>query len=407
MKKAISTISFLLVTLVAVSQLSKIRTANFALQSGDVEKAIEAVEEGIQDPKAAADPKSWYVRGDAFLRAASNPDLAEKYEGALEIALESFNKSLELDAKNTYRNENIQGLDIIRNFYFERGQNALQNNDFESCYQIFTTTNDIFQVIVANSDPTQMLTTVDSISLFYKAYSAQLIGKSEEAKAVYQSLVDMGFNDKFVYTLYGKMLSDEEDYDAALAVIRRGQQLFPEDTDLMIDELNIYLARGNADEAVDRFNAAIEKEPNNADLRFALGTILDRLYEKSEEEGDTEKAALYREQMIAAYQGCIDVNPEYFKAVYNLGVLFFNEAVEMSKAMNNLPLNARDEYKRMEESMIESMTLAKPYLEKAHQLDATDLGTMKALKEIYLRQNDMENFKKINDAIKAAEAAGE
>lgn len=398
---------FALLTVQLVAQTSKVRTCVFALQAGDLEKAQLAIEEAIVHEKTMADPKAWFNRGETYLRIHTSEDYAYLDSNALEKAYTSYMKSMDYDSKGEYTDDNLRGLDIIRNIYFGVGTEALQAGEYEATYMAFDRTLGIFSLIVANTPAELLTTTVDTVSMFYKAYAAQNLDKREEAMETYVQLVDMGFKDKFVYDLLSKMYVADEKYDEALAVVRKGQEILPEDTDLLIDELNIYLAQGNADQAVDRFEKAIELEPENADLRFALGTILDKLYEKALADGDTEKAEGYLAKLIEAYEGALEIDPEYFKAAYNVGVLFFNEAVEVSKEMNNLPLSAKAEYDAMEEEMTALMLKAKPYLEKAHELDPTDLGTMKALKEIYLRGNDMDNFGKMNKAIKAAEAGTE
>lgn len=401
-------LSFLMMILLVGMQLSaqnsKVRTCVFALQAGDLEKAQEAIEEAIVHEKTMNDPKAWYNRGETYLRIHNSEEYGYLDSNALDKAYTSYMKSMEYDSKDDYTTDNLRGLDMVRNIYFGVGTQSLQAGDFEKTYMAFDRTLSIFSLIVENTPAEQLTATVDTVSMFYKAYAAQNLEKTEEAMATYEELVEMGFKDKFVYDLLSKMYMAEERYEDALAVVRRGQEILPEDTDLLIDELNIYLAQGNADQAVDRFEKAIELEPENADLRFALGTILDRLYEKALEEGEEEKAEEYLGKLISAYEGALEIDPEYFKAAYNIGVLFFNQAVEKSKEMNNLPLSATEEYDALEKEMTGLMLRAKPYLEQAHQLDPTDMGTMKALKEIYLRENDMENFKKMNEAIKEMEA---
>lgn len=404
MRKLSFLILILLVGMQLSAQNSKVRTCVFALQAGDLDKAREAIEEAIVHEKTMNDPKAWHNRGETYLRIHTSEEYGYLDSNALDIAYTSYMKSMEYDSKGEFTNENLRGLDLIRNIYFGIGTQSLQEGEYEKTYMAFDRTLGIFSLIVENTPAEQLTATVDTISMFYKAYAAQNLGKKEEAMATYEQLVEMGFKDKFVYDLLSKMYLAEKRYDDALAVIRRGQEILPEDTDLLIDELNVYLAQGNAEQAVDRFEKAIELEPENADLRFALGTILDRLYERANQEGDEEMAVEYLDKLIKAYEGALEIDPEYFKAAYNIGVLFFNEAVEVSKEMNNLPLSAKAEYDAMEEEMTALMLRAKPYLEQAHQLDPTDLGTMKALKEIYLRENDMENFKKMNEAIKEAES---
>lgn len=387
-------------------QNSKVRTAVFALQAGDLAKAKEAIDIAIEHEKTATDPKAWFNRGETYLRIYSSkePEWDAYDSTALDIAYSSYMKSMQYDEREKYLEENLRGLNVVRNLYFDMGTKALQKENYEKTYKAFDRTQEIFGLIVKNTPEDEVLATVDTVSMFYKAYAAQNLGKKEEAMQTYEKLVELNFKDKFVYDLLSDMYVKEKRYEDALRVIRKGQELLPENTDLLIDELNVYLAQGNADQAVDRFEKAIELEPNNPDLHFALGTILERLHEKAVANGDTAKASQYKTKLIEAYENALEIDPEYFKAAYNIGVLYFNEAVEIANAMNNLPLSATEEYDKLEKEMKATMLKAKPYLETAHQLNPSDLGTMKALKEIYLRSNDMEKFQEMNKAIKEMEA---
>lgn len=396
MKKTILLLLVFTSGLILMAQPSKVRTAGFALQSGELDIAKEAIDEAVKHEKSISDPKAWYYRGDVYIRIAGSEKYAHLDADPFPKAIESLLRCLELDTKNNHRDDCLMGLGLIQGVYFENGTKALQAHEYEDMYNAFSLTEELSGIIINYTDPEKRTTTVDSVSMFYKGYAAEMLGNGEEAQGIFQQLVDMGFSDKFLYDFYANLLIRSEDYEKALEVVRKGQALHPEDHDLVITELNIFLAQGKADEAVDRFKEAVEMEPENADLRFALGTIYDRMLERALDEKDTEKAEEYRNGLIDAYTACLEIDPTYFKAAYNLGVLYYNEAVVFAREMNNLPLRDKDKYKALEKKMNEHMELAKPYLEKAHQIEPADISTIKALREIYLRLQELENYNKLS-----------
>jgi tetratricopeptide (TPR) repeat protein len=403
MRKTILLLMIIASGLVLMAQPSKVRTAGFALQSGELDKAKEAIDEAVTHEKSISDPKAWYYRGDVYIRIAGSEKYGHLDADPFPTAIESLVRCLELDSKKNHRDECLMGLGLIQGVYFEKGTKALQDHEYEAMYDAFSLTEELSGIIINYTDPEKRTTTVDSVSMFYKGYAAEMLGNGEEAKGIFQQLVDMGFSDKFLYDFYANLLIRSEEYEKALEVVRKGQALHPEDHDLVITELNIYLAQGKADEAVDRFKEAVELEPENADLRFALGTIYDRLLERAIDEGHTDKAAEYRTGLIEAYESCLEIDPTYFKAAYNLGVLYFNEAVAFAREMNNVPLREKEKYKALEKKMNEHMELAKPFLEKAHQLEPTDVSTIKALREIYLRLQDLESYNKLSKLLEEME----
>jgi len=46
----------------------------------------------------------------------------------------------------------------------------------------------------------------------------------------------------------------------------------------------------------------------------------------------------------AAYEKAIEKNPEYFDAYFNLGAIFYNKAADITKQMQELSIDANDEY---------------------------------------------------------------
>jgi Flp pilus assembly protein TadD len=170
-----------------------------------------------------------------------------------------------------------------------------------------------------------------------------------------------------------------DDSEGYLAVVKKGRMAYPEDADLIVYELNYYLRNGQFEEAENNLKLAIEKEPMNKQLHFSLGVVYDNL-------GQTDKAAI-------AYEEAIEIDPDYFDAVYNLGALYFNQGVEMNNAANEIEDNKKYEAKKAEAKA--SFVEALPYLEKAHELDPKDLGAMQSLKTLYASIGQTDKYKEI------------
>ena len=65
---------------------------------------------------------------------------------------------------------------------------------------------------------------------------------------------------------------------------------------------------------------AAEQDPTNEILWYSLGSVFDNL-------GNTEEAEV-------AYLKALKVNVDYFDANYNLGALYFNQAVQAINKAN-------------------------------------------------------------------------
>ena len=122
----------------------------------------------------------------------------------------------------------------------------------------------------------------------------------------------------FVSTLYRNTGKDE----AALKILQDARVDYPREQSLIIEELNIYLTNKDFERAKTNLELAAEQDPTNEILWFSLGSVLDNI-------GMTEDA-------IVAYKKAIDVNSDYFDANYNLGALYFNQAVNGINEANEL-----------------------------------------------------------------------
>ncbi len=128
-------------------------------------------------------------------------------------------------------------------------------------------------------------------------------------------------------------------------------------------------------------------------LWFSLGSVLDNL-------GNAEEA-------IDAYKKALEVNSDYFDANYNLGALYFNQAVQGINEANDMwkprmTKTESDKQKALEQTAKDLFETAKPFLEAAHAINDGDLETMRSLRDIYARTGDDDKMLELTAKIKAA-----
>ena len=148
---------------------------------------------------------------------------------------------------------------------------------------------------------------------------------------------------------------------------------------LIIEELNIYLTNEEFDKAKEILALAAEQDPTNEILWFSLGSVLDNL-------GNAEEA-------IEAYLKALEVKADYFDANYNLGSLYFNQAVQGINEANDMwkprmTKSESDAHKKLDGDAKALFATAKPYLEAAHAVDTDDVETMRSLRDVYARTGE-------------------
>src|SRR5690606_35344213 len=108
----------------------------------------------------------------------------------------------------------------------------------------------------------------------------------------------------------------------------------------------------------------------------SLGVVLDNLSKPEEAE--------------QSYLRAIELDPEYFEAIYNLGILHFNKGVEMNNAANDIKDNKK--YEAEKERVKGVFRQALPYLEKAHNLNPDDREGIASLVQIYALLGETEKY---------------
>lgn len=378
MKKIVILLAVLLSVNAAMAQKSERTSAFMYNKNGQLDKAKESIDKAAENEKTINDSRTWFYRGMIYLNIVSSEEFASLDSNALEKSYESFQKALELDPNDTedQRIEIIPRIQLIGTLYFQEGVENFNNSDFGNAATKFKKSYDVMKVIDR----------VDTLSLINAALASLRGNYYEQALGFYNELKTIGFNEP---DLYKNMVSAYRGLDRKeemMQVLSEGRQKFPDDAGLMLEEINAFLAMGRGAEVVDDLKALVEKDPNNHSIFFVLGTIY----------GDDTKPELYNvEQAISYYKSAININPEYYDAIYNLGALYINESNKLKVKANDLPLEDTKGYDALIEQSNEIIRQALPYIEKAYQIDPIP-ETKAALVGIYSSLKMTDKLEEIN-----------
>lgn len=371
------------------SQKNVRQTASNFLKEGKLDKALESINQCIQDPSTAQDAKSWFIRGNIYLEIANTTD--EKFKNLdpdpLPKALESYKKAYEYDAKKEFTEDIFAKLNWQRNNYF----NQAVDNYNKKLYK------DAMLAFESGANALATIGMADTISLFYAAACASLAQEREKAKEYYNELIKGNAKSPAIYISLSDVYRQEKDSANALRVVKMGQQIYPNDLKLFLAETNIYLTFGNTEKALTNLKLAIQKDSSNPTVFFALGTIYDNI---SNDTANPEKVCNEAfNDAINAYKSAIKLNPDYFEPNYNLGALFVNKAALINDQANKLPLDKDAEFNKLKGEADKYLGQALPYLEKASELQPSDINTLYSLKQIYVRTKQVEKLKIVNEKI--------
>jgi tetratricopeptide (TPR) repeat protein len=394
--KKISTLILGLIIIVSIkaySQSSNVISAWSYLQNDELTLAKKAIDAATIDESTSQKPKTWYYRALVYQAIYEDSTKHSLAPDALIEVLAAYEKASTLDEKKEYADKIPQELAALRVYFFNDGIRTLRKKDFAGSYSDFSHALAASNFMSANYGKLG----VDTLSMFYTAYTGMQIGKLDTAKILYSTLSGYTYNTaenyKFmqrnVYLDLATIYKEQKDTASALATLKKGEQLAPDEESLIIAELNIELAQKKFAQAITGLKAAIQLEPANAGFYYNLGLA----YEQTKDMTDAE----------AAYRKAVELKPDYGDAQYSIGALYFNRAVEVNKQMNDLPPTQQARYVSMSKTRDSLFQMALPELEKAHQINPKDMETLRALRELYTRTNQLDKAAEIKKEMDALE----
>ena len=342
-----------------------------ANKDGKYEEAIMYIEKAGTDPKATAKEKYWRYRGNIYQNAAADAALASKYPNAVQLAKESYFKSMELDKNGDYKDDVRQSLGALQGFVLGKASDAYSAKDF-------CTSGDNFVIAKEISDKFSI---IDSSSIFNAAFCYQQCKRNELAIAGYQRCAEIGYNVPEVYMYIADIHQAEGKNDEALKVLGEARSKFPKDPNVLRAEVNIYLTQEQYDKAESILKSLTEADPKNEMIWFVLGVTYEKLGKKQDQEN--------------AYKQSLGVNPNYYDALFNLGAMYFNDGLEKEKQCNEIPPRETAKYNDCQAAALVMFKNAATNLETAYNQKPEEKEIMAALKDAYYKAGNIEGYNKM------------
>jgi tetratricopeptide (TPR) repeat protein len=358
----------------------KIEKAKSALDKGEVAEAQQIIDEAIEHEKTKDKVKTWYYRGLIYeaIFNSEDPAISGLSETAFQEAAKAFLKVQELENESgTYFVFADQRIMALYSTVFNSAAEAYQSGDYEGAIGYF----DMVKMVFPN----------DTAAWQYSGYAAQQLDNTDLALENFNYLADHNMADVNVHRniiyLYRAIVNDTL---AAINAAERAREQYPDDTDLKQDEITLLIMSNKIDEAKEKLSAAIEKDPDNHILYYEMGYI----YDAAEEYDEASRW----------YEKCLEKDPEYFEALFNLGVNKYNQGAEVLKAAQEMDLTTyQKEGKAVEQKANDIFILAVPYFERAHEVKPDDISTLQTLQTLYALMKD---YDKVNEVKEKLDALG-
>jgi len=413
MKKNILTVAFATVTMCAMAQnknvVSAINYLNYYAKDKNVDDLIEAkkyIDEAANNEETKAKVKTWAKRSEIYGALNSCKDEKVKALGInfLEEKFKSYQQVIALSTDKTtdaYKDANA-GLKGCASEYFNKGGAFYNTKDYSSALNSFETS------IMINKD---LLQKTDTTGIYYAALCAGLSGNTVKAKQYYKQAIDLkygvAYNESEGVRPYGALaeIYRVEKNDAEyFNIVQVGRKMFPNNKDLLNMEMNYYINNGKLNEAATSIDEAIAKDPTNKMNYLNKGILYDNLANPKEGKVDEKKYDEYFNKAVDATKKAVELDPNFFDALFQLGALYFNKGVRQNEFANTITGISAAELKKFEaesKKTDEIFKLSLPYFEKCETLGNTDKASLKALylsmQQIYNRMEQPEKGKAMKE----------
>jgi tetratricopeptide (TPR) repeat protein len=361
------------------AQKAELQSAMNYVKWNDFEKAKTSIDKCIANESTMSMAKTWYWSGFIHQAIADSKDekLASLKPGALEQALKSYQKALELDKDKDYTREINEKMGNIAFNYMDAGINNFQEKKYEEAL-----TN--FEIGIKVKKDFFNLTDTNGINNC--ALAAYKSGQYAKAAIFYNQVIDLNAGEAKTFIALSNSYLNQNDTTSAIKALGQGISKYPQDKDLTSRQFNLYLISGKANEAFTEIEKSIQLDPTNANLYLNKGILAEQLNKPEEAE--------------TAYKKAIELNAGLFDAQYSLGTFYYNQGVDMNRKANDIKDNKK--YEIAKKQADEKFKVALPYLEKAFEINRKDTGVLQSLRALYSRAGNQEKVNMINKAIEEA-----
>lgn len=390
-------ILFLMLMLIAVAvsaqkkQKPNINKALKSLQEGQLAEAKEMIDAATTYEKTMNDGKTWYYRGliYAAIDTTSNEAFKSLEQDPFKVAMESFAKADELgkegteyfttDPNNVIPVTKTQQMNLLANWYLNRGAALYQSDSLEQALQ--------------NFEKTQQVLPDDTIAYFYAGIVANSMEDHEKSIENLEKYLEKGGTSPDAFSVmintYSAALEDKE---KALEVSRRAKEKFPENPEFAKVEIGLLIEMEKIEEAKKGLEEAVVREPDNKTYHFYLGYVNSKLENWDDAKKNFERA--------------LSIDPSYFDAQYYLAQVYLIDAGKVADQLKNLGISAADRKKQAEldKVLVQKYKEALPHWEKAEKLKPNDLDVLDRLRTIYYYLGDDANENRVSAKLKALNA---
>lgn len=405
-KLVLLTVLILGVSAQGFAQKGAVAAAEYELTAdkANLEKAKEKIDEAVLHEKSMDYPRTYIVKNKvytALYKKSKEKDEANPKSEYLYEALDAIQKAEALDEKGNskgkgkgkYKDEIGKELTLFRVELLNDGVAAYNKKDYSAATKGFINVLEVDSMDAYIALQENQVASVDTAVLFNAAIAAYYDEQHDVAVDLLEKVAEMGYSEDTPYLMLYTTYRDQQDTVNMVRALKEGFIQYPENSVFINDLVIYYINSGKMEEGMEYINKALEMDPSNSGFWFAKGTFLDK-------QGNTEEAVECYERVLDSATDEEDI----YNANFNIGVIYYNQAVEVYEEANQI--EDYNKYKAKVKEGNEAMKVVLPYFEKCYELKPNDMGTLNNMSSVYYRlskdNSEMQKkYEKISSEIEA------
>lgn len=381
-----------------------------------LDKAKQNIEIAAADPVVGIEMKTIVYKNDIYVALAKDKFYSAKYASTVDFSTVLYDnvvKGIAGDAAKKGKKDIQKVANIVFTELYNSAIDAHNKGQQDVEYGYFSKFMDLKEKLATYSDgkigdkeisEALGLNVLEAYRL--AGYAAAKMGKVDEATKYFKPILESkAATEEQIADIYGVLFDAYKatDKDKAMALLKEGRAKFPKSQPLLIKSIQVALDENRLAEVENDLVSAVENDPKNVSLQFALATVYDGLQAEYYKKGDAVNGDAFYAKAEKYYAMTNVTDPKFVNGYFNLGALYFNSGVVMFKTLNDITDDKA--YTKAEKEMMPKITAfyekAVPLLAKAEELDPKSLDAVRALRDIYIRLNNAEKMDEYTKKYKA------
>ncbi|MDF2430952.1 MAG: hypothetical protein JWP44_583 [Mucilaginibacter sp.] len=367
--------------------------------------AKTSIDKASANTKTATLPLTFALKAAIYSALAKDDSVQTTAAVEVSTAMDALKQAKTLDTKNENAKLIDEATKQIAQYEVNTGVTAFQNKKYDDAYKSF--------------DYARQLIPTDTTMILNTAIAAANSKNYKAAVDNYNSLLKMNYNDKKrVYNDLPMIYLANKDTAGAIKSIDEALVKYPDNPNLRRLEIEIALQSGKLGDLTSKLQSAIAGDPKNKILYYYAGLTYTQIGDVANENAkklkatDPAKKSTYQTALDNYskagdnFKKALEIDPNYFEVNRGYGYVLMRPAIDdFNKARET---KDDKEYTTLRKKADVQFDLAKPYLQKAVDINPKSSDALTLLRNYYRGKYDpahaAENTKKADDLKKQIDA---